>query len=369
MINRELGAQILNNSHKGKAIILTGPRQVGKTTLTKSVLKNKKVLRFNGDNAEDIEQLQPRLSYLKQLIGKNDFLYIDEAQRIPNIGVIAKLIIDELPGIQVILTGSSSFDLNSQINEPLTGRKFELNLFPISWKEWSEHKGFAEASKSLEQHLIYGMYPEILTHPNEQELLLQELANSYLYKDILALSNVQKADELQRLTQALAFQIGSEVSYSELAKHLRLTKDTVQRYIDVLEKGFVVYRLGSYSRNLRNEIKFGKKIYFYDNGVRNAVIRNFAPPHLRNDMGALWENWLITERLKRITYNKKPTELYFWRTRTQKEIDLVEVTNGSVTATEIKWKQKRVKPPHDFIETYNADYNVVDKNNFWEFID
>ena len=280
-----------------------------------------------------------------------------------------KIITDRFKDVQLFTSGSSSFDLSNQINEPLTGRKWEYQLYPISWEEYEQHHGYLYSEQQLENRLLFGFYPDVLNNPDDEIGVLKNLVNSYLYKDILSFANVQKPEILDKLVQALALQIGSEVNYSELAQIVNADKNTVSKYIDILQKGYIIFKLGSFSRNLRNEIKMNKKIYFYDNGIRNMVIGNFNPLDLRADKGALWENFLISERIKQIEYNQSLARTYFWRTKQQQEVDFVEEHSGKIYGYEFKWSnKKKVKLPKTFIETYNAESKVIDRNNFREFV-
>jgi len=370
-ISRKIIDNILPRMFKGKAIVITGPRQVGKTTLVNSLLeKNKDFLFLNGDDSNIRQMLEvSSLQDLKRIIGKYKIVFIDEAQRINNIGITAKIIIDQMKDVQLFLSGSSSLDLNNSINEPLTGRKWDYNLFPISWEELQDHLGYTDSIFQLNNRLIYGMYPDVINNVGDEKEVLLNLANSYLYKDILLLSNIKKPDVLEKLVQALAYQLGQEVSYNELAQLLGINKETVASYIQLLEKAFIVFRVNAFSRNLRNEIKFNKKIYFYDNGIRNAVISSFNDIELRNDKGALWGNFLISERRKKIEYNKMYGSYYFWRTKQQQEIDWIEERNGEISAFEFKWNdKKKVKFPKKFIEAYKPKTMVVNRNNFLEFV-
>lgn len=370
-IHRQLTQTITSKLFKEKAIVITGPRQVGKTTLIKNILANEEnYLMLNGDDAFTKQQLEnTNLQELKRIIGKHKILFIDEAQRINQIGLTAKLIIDELKDVQLFLSGSSSLDLNNQINEPLTGRKWEYHLYPISWQEHTEHIGFLAANAQLNDRLIYGMYPDVINHTSEEKEVLRNLTNSYLYKDILLLGNIKKPDILEKIVQALAHQIGQEVSYNELAQLVGVNKETVSSYIQLLEKAFIVFRVNAFSRNLRNEIKFNKKIYFYDNGIRNAILSSFNALDLRNDKGALWENFLIAERIKYLNYNNIYGNYYFWRTKQQQEIDWIEERNLNIEAFEFKWNdKKKTKIPQKFIQAYHANAKIIDKTNFQDFI-
>jgi predicted AAA+ superfamily ATPase len=374
MIKRLLEKVLLKKMDDKKAIILLGPRQAGKTTLIKHLMERseQKLLFWNGDEADIRAILENSTSIrLRNLIGDNKVLIIDEAQRIENIGLCIKLITDNIPGVKVIATGSSAFELANKINEPLTGRKWEYHLYPLSYAEMVQHNGAMDEKRLLEQRLIFGYYPEVVTNPGSEKELLKQIASSYLYKDILTWERIQKPEKLERLVQALAFQIGNEVSYNELGQLTGLDNQTVEKYIHLLEKSFVVFRLGSLSRNLRNELKKSRKIYFYDNGLRNAIINQFNPIGLRNDTGALWENFLISERLKYIQYNEIYCNRYFWRTHAQQEIDYVEEQEGKLTAYEFKWNQKigNFKFPKTFASAYtNAEMKLITKDNFEGFI-
>lgn len=370
MIKRDLYKTLNSKFNKGKAIVLLGPRQVGKTTLIKKCLAGKDFLFLNGDDPEIRDLLENAgVSKLKAIIGKNTTVFIDEAQRIKDIGLIAKMITDQFSKVQLILSGSSALEISHSTQETLTGRKFEYHLFPISWEEFENHVGYTEASAQLEERLIFGMYPDILNHRSEAREVLKQLTSSYLYKDVLSLTGIKKPDLLDKLLKALALQLGSEVSYNELSNMLQIDKATVSKYIDLLEKAFIVFRLNSFSRNQRNEIKNNRKIYFYDNGIRNMIINNLNPLDLRTDKGALWENFLIAERIKLQQYNQIYTNNYFWRTVQKQEIDFVEDSNGQLTAFEFKWKRKgSAKIPSAFLREYAAKGQVIDKDNFREFV-
>lgn len=373
MINRTLTKKIENRLFKGKAILIYGPRQAGKTTLLNNLLDGRpeKVLRLNGDE-HDISELfqQPNSSRLKSIIGTHKILFIDEAQRIPNIGLSIKIIIDQLKDIQVIATGSSSFELASSTSEPLTGRKYEFNLFPLSFTELCNENGVLEELRQLENRLIYGHYPEIVTATEQKSELLGSLTSSYLYKDILALGLVKKPLVLQKLLKALALQIGSEISYNELGKTTGADKETVEKYIDLLEKAFVVYKLPAWNKNVRNEIKKGKKIYFYDVGIRNAIIGDYRPISSRNDIGALWENFLITERKKMHNHAAQQVNAYFWRTTQQQEVDYIEEVVGKLSVFEFKWNnKKRPSIPLTFTKSYSVEeFTVINKDNYEAFM-
>jgi uncharacterized protein len=343
MIERSLETVIAKKMKDNKAIILLGPRQTGKSTLLQLMQPQLKqpIAWWNGDET-DIRSLleRPSSTQLKSLIGNNKTVVIDEAQRIENIGLCIKLITDNIKDVKVIATGSSAFELSNKINEPLTGRKWEYHLYPLSFGEMVAHTNLLEEKRLMHHRLLYGYYPEIVTSPGNEQALLKQLANSYLYKDILTWERIQKPDKLEKLVQALAFQTAQLISYHELGQLCGLNAETVEKYINLLEKAFIVFRLPAFSRNLRNELKKSYKIYFYDNGLRNAVINQFNPVNLRNDTGQLWENWFISERMKFLNNNQQPVSRFFWRTLAQQEVDYIEDTNGIITAFECKWNPK-----------------------------
>lgn len=371
MIERILYKNITEKLSSGKVIILIGPRQVGKTTLINKITDNKEdVLFLDGDDPSVRSMLtNPNTEELRSIIGNNKFTFIDEAQRIENIGLTLKIIHDQIKSTQLIVTGSSSFELLNKTNEPLTGRKWNYNLYPISWKEFENHFGYLKASQQLSMRLVYGMYPDVINSIGEEEEVLTLLTDSYLYKDVLSLTDIKKPETLAKLTKALAYQVGSEVKYSELSNLIDIDAKTVAKYIDLLEQSFVVFRLPSFSRNLRNEIKKNTKIYFYDNGVRNAVIDDFTPFDLRKDKGALWENFLISERLKKNMYEKRRVSTYFWRTKQQQEIDYIEEYKDTLSAYEFKWStDKKAKFSATFTNNYDANLHLINKDNFREFV-
>ena len=365
MYKRDLLPLIKAHCFKGKVILLLGARQVGKTTLLKTLVQEPgigDVSFLNCDEPQTVSLLTNRnLRDVQALVGNNKFVIIDEAQKVDNIGLTLKLMVDNIPDIQIIATGSSAFELRNKLNEPLTGRKFEYQMFPISTNEIWQTEGYLDVHRLMEQRLIYGSYPDILTHSSDARSLLLTLTDSYLYKDILATDNLRKPDLLDKLLRALAYQVGSEVSYNELAQTIGSDAKTVERYIELLEKCFIVFRLHGLSRNLRNELKRAKKIYFYDNGVRNAVIQQFSPIDMRNDMGALWENFFISERQKFNHYSSNYCNTYFWRTKDQQEIDYIEESDGSMTVFEMKWNSQRanVRFPKSFLEAYDIKETVV----------
>ncbi len=370
MYSRFLSNRIKNRIDSGKAIVVIGPRQVGKTTLIESILKSKDYLLLDGDDPKTRTLLtEPNTEQIRTILGKSKYVFIDEAQRIGGIGLTMKIITDRFKNVQLFASGSSSFDLSNKINEPLTGRKWEYQLFPISWEEYENHHGYLLAEQNLENRLLYGFYPDVLNNAGDEVSILRNLVSSYLYKDILSYADIRKPEVLDKLVQALALQVGSEVSFSELAQNVNVDKNTVSKYIDILEKGYIIFKLGSFSRNVRNEIKTNKKIYFYDNGIRNMVIGNFNPIDLRTDKGALWENFLISERIKQIEYKQSLAHTYFWRTKQQQEVDFVEENGGKIFGFEFKWrKKKNQKLPKTFTRTYKAECKVIDKENFREFV-
>ncbi len=373
MIYRFLEKLISKKLSDKKAIIIFGPRQSGKTSLVRKIINEFKqpVLWLNGDESDTRSDLSHQTAVkLKNLIGNNKTVVIDEAQRIENIGLCIKIIVDNIKDVKIIATGSSSFELANKINEPLTGRKWEYLLFPFSYGELAGHTSPRDERRSLEHRLVYGYYPEVITSPGEEIKLLKSLSDSYLYKDILTWEDIKKPDKLEKLVQALAHQIGNEVSYRELGQLVGLDNETVEKYIYFLEKAFVVFRLGTFSRNLRNELKKTRKIYFYDNGIRNAVINSFNSPGIRNDMGALWENFMMSERLKYLQYNQIYCNRYFWRTHAQQEIDYVEEKDGKLFAFEFKWNKKaKAKFPKSFLSAYpESETKLITPENFDEFL-
>lgn len=372
MITRKLPDILQKRLNDKKAIIIYGARQVGKTTMLENYLQTApNIVWWNCDESDIREMLEkPTSTYLRTLIGSNNKLVIDEAQRVENIGITIKLILDNIKDVKVIATGSSSFELANKISEPLTGRKWEYKLYPLSYAEMAKHHGILEEKRLLKHRLIYGYYPDIINNPGDEIELLKLLSSSYLYKDILKWENLKNSDKLETLLKALAFQIGSEVSYSELGQIVGMDKDTVKKYISLLEKAFIIYRVGSFSRNLRNELKKSRKIYFYDNGIRNAVINQFNILQQRNDNGALWENFIMSERRKFVEYNRINCSRYFWRTKQKQEIDYIEESNGNIKAFEIKWNlSKKVKLTPTFANAYpDAEFKVITPENFEEFI-
>lgn len=372
MVKRSLNTVLESKVGKGKAIIIMGARQVGKTTLLQHLWgDDAKILWLNGDET-DVQSLFENISAsrLKAILGDKRIVVIDEAQRIRDIGLRLKLITDQIPEVQVIATGSSSFDLANKVNEPLTGRKWEYKMFPLTFGEMVAHHGLLEEKRMLPHRLIYGSYPEVINNMGNEREVLKQLSDSYLYKDILMWEQIKKPDKIMKLLQALAFQVGSQVSYSEIGQICGLDSKTVEKYILLLEQTFVIFRLGSFSRNLRNELKNSKKIYFYDNGIRNAIIANFAQIENRTDLGSLWENYLISERIKKINYSNEWKNQWFWRTKEQKEIDYIEESDGKIEAFEFKWnKDAKIKIPKQFMANYiNSTFTVIHQDNIEEFL-
>lgn len=373
MICRRLLNIIREKLNHGKALIILGARQTGKTTILKELYKDfaDKALMLNCDEPQVRSNLtNVSSSFLKQLTGNKKYILIDEAQRINNIGLTLKLITDELPDIQLIVTGSSSLDLANDINEPLTGRKFEYTLFPLSFGELIENNELIQTMGELERRLIFGSYPDVINnHGNEREIL-NNLTSSYLYKDLLSFKGIRKPEMLEKLLIALAFQVGNEVSYTELSNTLQIDKETVSNYIYLLEQTFIIFRLSPFSRNLRNELTKKRKFYFIDNGIRNALIANYNPVDLRQDIGQLWENFLISERLKFNHYHFQYANSYFWRTHQQQEIDYLEEKSGKLYAWEFKWsKTKRYRFPKTFLNNYPENITaIITRDNYLDFI-
>jgi predicted AAA+ superfamily ATPase len=370
MLNRIIEQNIKEKLFKGKAILIFGPRQVGKTTLVRSIVNTfeHKHLWFSGDDADVRSSFSEATSTrLKLLFADAKIVVIDEAQRIENIGVCIKLVTDHIPDVQLIATGSSAFELANKINEPLTGRKYEFNLYPFSFKELSQKNGLLEETRLLENRLIYGSYPEVINSPNEERDVLKSLSESYLFKDILSYEGINKPGVLRKLLTALALQLGSEVSYNELSQTVGVDKNTVEKYIDLLEQVFIIFRLNGLNRNHRNELKKSKKVYFYDNGIRNSLLGNYLPLQNRIDTGALWENYLISERQKVLSYNRFYGHSYFWRTTQQQEIDYVEEVDGKFTAYEFKWNPNaKVKFSKAFLESYSINKTEVIHPKYFE---
>jgi predicted AAA+ superfamily ATPase len=373
MITRLLYELLNKRLFTGKTILLLGPRQAGKTTLLKMIQNANpdKSIWINADNPDDREMLNSINSVRAlEIFPPKSLVIIDEAQPLENSGLTLKIIHDSCPEIQIIASGSSSFELTDKIKESLTGRKWSYILYPISFEELANHSGKFELLRSLETRLIYGSYPEVINRNGQEKETLYELVSDYLYKDIFRVKEIRKPDLVEKLVKALAFQVGNQVSFSELSQMIQADKETIERYIYLLEEAYIIFRLSSFARNLRNELKFSKKIYFVDNGIRNAVINQFNPLSIRNDTGALWENLIISERRKKIEYEKLHRNIYFWRTHRQQEIDYLEEYDGKIYAFEFKWRSpKSLKPPSAFVSAYpDSEFKIISKDNFWEFI-
>jgi len=374
MIERRLANVISSLLTNQKVMLVYGARRVGKTVLIRQVSEKYagKTLFLNGEDASTEVMFRERTAaHYRQLLSGVDLLIIDEAQNIPEIGKILKLIVDDVENIQVIASGSSSFDLQNQTGEPLVGRSYTFHLSPLSAEEWLTQIPAAQLYMDLEERLVYGNYPELLSIKSfeQKQMYLSELAQSYLLKDILTLDGIKNSSKMYNLLRLVAFQMGSEVSYDELGKHLSLSRNTVEKYLDLLAKTFVIYRLPAYSRNPRKEVSKAGKWYFYDNGIRNAVIGDFRPLAIRQDVGALWESYMISERMK-LNDNRYDTSMYyFWRTYNGQEIDLIEERNGELKAFEFKWGDKKPKCPSSFKDNYpDVPFTSVNKSNFIDFV-
>lgn len=373
MIPRKLLPVLESRLFQGKALLLLGPRQVGKTTLMRELAARAAVptLWLNADEPGVRSRLeQSSIASLSRIVGEARLVVLDEAQRIENIGLTLKLLVDEFPEVQVLATGSSALELRSTLHEPLTGRKFEYHLYPLSFEEMAAPEGLLAEEQKLELRLVYGYYPDIVLHPAQAEERLSNLSESYLYKDVLMLGGIKKPALLQKLLEALALQLGNEVSFREVGETIGADAVTVERYVDLLEKAFVLFRLPSLSRNRRNEIKRGKKVYFFDCGVRNSILQTFAPLRLRQDVGALWENFCVVERMKRDFNRLRRVNRFFWRTVDQQEIDFLEERDGKLSAFEFKWNRKaKARVPKGFLESYpGSDFRIITPENFSDWI-
>lgn len=373
MVYRLIKEQIEKRLYRGKVIIVVGPRQVGKTTLLRMLTSDtdRRVVVWNCDEPDVRRKLaEPSSTQLGAETANVDLILIDEAQRVQNIGITLKLLVDNYPEKQVVVTGLSAIELSNSINEPLTGRKYEYVMYPFSAEELIREFGATEERRRLERRLIYGSYPEVVNLEGEERETLTNLVSSYLYKDIFSFQDVRKPEIIEHLLQALALQVGSEVSFNELGRLLGLTSITIQRYIDLLEKSYVVFHLRSFSRNVRNELKKSRKIYFYDNGVRNSLIGDYKPLALRNDTGALWENYVISERMKHNAYSGFYGKSYFWRTQQQQEVDYLEDYDGVLHAYEFKWNPVRQPRLTDTFAKGYPDHTflVVTPENYQDFV-
>jgi uncharacterized protein len=373
MIQRVIKENILKNLHNGKVVALFGARRTGKTFLMKDIfnsLKEKKILSVTGEDLDVSEILSSRrLSDLQKFVSGYDSLFIDEAHRIPKIGINLKLIVDNIENISVFTTGSSPFDLRNEIGEPLTGRMKHFELFPFTQKELNEDN--LKTKTTLEDKLIFGSYPEVITSKDHREKreVLENIKNGYLLKDILSLDNQKDSLFIVNLLRLIAFQIGNDISYSKLATNLGVNKKTVIRYLDLLEKTFVLFSLRGFSRNLRSEYAKTPRYFFWDNGIRNVLISGFNKLNSRDDIGKLWENYCISERIKKINYSRSFRNFYFWRTYDKKEIDLIEEYDGKLRGYEIKWKSSKTKSLKLFHDTYkNSSVKIINNENYLEFI-
>lgn len=373
-LTRAILPDFIRNLRPNKALLLLGPRRVGKTILLKQIIAaaNKPYLLLNGEDLSSYELLKTRtVANYKNLLGDNKLLIIDEAQKIPDIGTCIKLMVDEIEGLTVILTGSSAFDLYNQVGEPLTGRKLNFNLFPLAQSEYSSIENRSESTSRLEERMIFGNYPELLHYTTREDKIryLNEVVQSYLLRDILALDNIRNSGKIFDLLKLLAYQIGKEVSLDELGRQLGMSKNTVERYLDLLSKVFIIYKVPAYSRNLRKEIAKSSRWYFTDNGIRNTMISNYQPLTLRNDIGALWENYILSERIKHLNYSHTPCNTYFWRTYDQQEIDWIEERDGKLFAYELKWNNEKSRMPKAFEKAYpDSSFDVITKDNYWDWI-
>lgn len=375
MIKRVIEGRILSTLNKKKVVTIIGPRQVGKSTLAAEIIPNDaNILEINGDNT-DVQSMFVNVdeTKMKLLIGNKNFLFVDEAQKIDNVGNMLKIVAEKFKDVSIIVTGSSAFKLTAAVNESLTGRKREFKLYPLSFKEMADNSSVLEELRMVDHRLIYGYYPEVVTSPGEEKEVLKEIVDSYLYKDVMEENNIAKPDKLVKLVKALAFQIGSTVSATELAGLVGIDAKTVERYIEILEKSYIIFTLPSYARNQRNELKFARKLYFWDMGIRNAVIGNMAPISLRSpeEIGHLWENFVIAERIKRNEYAGRTfVQHYFWRTQQKKEVDLIEIEDGVMTGFEVKRKErKKITVPAQFTSTYpNAKFQCITPSEVIEFL-
>ena len=371
---RELSNLILKKLQTNKVVILSGARRVGKTMLVKEILANvnEPILRLNGDDINVHDKLSIRsIENYKQILGTYKLLYIDEAQKIPEIGLKLKLMIDEIEGLRIIISGSSSFDIHKNDGEPLTGRKYTFKLYTLSENEYTQIENNINKMDKVRERLVFGNYPELLHLPDRQDKVdyLNEMISSYLLKDILVYEHIKNSQKIFNLLRLIAFQIGGEVSLQELGIQLGISKNTVEKYLDLLSKVFILHKVEGFSRNLRKEITKNSRWYFLDNGIRNAVIANFNPLHARNDIGALWENYMISERLKYQEYRRISSNNYFWRTYEQQEIDWVEERDGSLFGYEFKWKEEKVKIPTQWKSAYpDASFELININNFSEWL-
>ncbi|MCB9294478.1 MAG: ATP-binding protein [Lewinellaceae bacterium] len=376
LIKRIIEDQVIENLTPQKVIILLGPRRVGKTILIKQVLEkvNEPYLLLNGEDFSVVEILERRSAkHYKNVLGGKKTLLIDEAQKIPEIGKVLKLMVDEIEGIKILVTGSSAFDIDKYTGEPLTGRKKTYNLYPLSEKEYDQIETRIEKRDNLRERLVYGNYPELIHLKSREDKsdYLREIVNSYMLKDILAFEKIRNSDKILSLLRLIAFQIGGEVSYQEIGQQLSMSKNTVEKYLDLLSKVYVLHKLNGFSRNLRKEVTKSSKWYFYDNGLRNLIIANLNPIGLRNDIGQLWENYIISERIKFQKYTRMIVNNYFWRTYDQQEIDWIEERGGRLYGYEFKWaSKKQAKVPKSWQTTYaDAEFEIIHPDNYLSWLD
>jgi predicted AAA+ superfamily ATPase len=375
-INRYIFESFKNQLKPSRVLILLGARRVGKTQFLKKIaatLPSDQTLILNGEDQKTIDAMAERsVENLRLLLGTNRYLIIDEAQHIPDIGYKLKLLVDEIPDVHVVVTGSSMFELDNKLGEPLVGRSHIMHLFPIAQLEYMPYENTVERLSKLEQRLVFGSYPELLQLPGNDDKIdyLEGLVSSYLLKDILVYEGIKKADKIIDLLRLIAFQIGKEVSLDELANNLKgISRNTIESYLDLLSKVFIIYPMKGFSRNLRKELSKSNRWYFYDNGIRNALLRNYNPLHLRNDVGQLWENYLMSERMKVNSYLKRRVIPYFWRTYDQQEIDLIEVQGDELFAYEFKWSDKKVKIPAAWQKNYpDSHFELVNKDAYLDFV-
>lgn len=375
-IDRAIEAELARRVQPKKVLVLYGPRRVGKTELIMRYLNNKSeddYLLLNGEDQTVVSLMAERTEEnYRRLLGSKKLLVIDEAQQIPEIGQKLKLIVDQIKDVSIIATGSSIFDLDNQLGEPLVGRKYTLRLYPLSVMELSRQENLVQTTSRLEERMIFGGYPELQHLPDRQAKIdyLNEMVNSYLLRDILEFEGIRKSDKILDLLRLIAFQIGKPANLEELGSTLNISKNTVERYLDLLSKVFVVFKVSGFSRNLRKEITKMSRWYFYDNGIRNAIIQNFNPIAMRSDVGDLWENFVITERLKYLEYNKRSINYYFWRTYDQQELDWVEEEAGRLRGYELKWNPKRKpKAPGAWTNAYpEAEYHIINSDNYLDWV-
>jgi predicted AAA+ superfamily ATPase len=373
-ISRYNERKILDKLKPKKVCVLLGPRRVGKTELIKKIADQSKepVLFLNGDDIRTHLLLEERsVANYRQVLGDNKLLIIDEAQEIENIGQKLKLIVDEIDDVKVLITGSSAFEINNQVGEPLVGRKHVFHMYPLAQLEYTTMENSLQTAENLEERLIYGSYPELLHIPDfkQKQNYLNELVFSYLIKDVLSFEGIKKRDKIMKLLQMMAFRVGSEISVEGIGNELGISKNTVDKYLDLFEKVFIMYPVSGYTKNADNEITKKRKWYFWDNGVRNALINQFNPLSLRTDIGQLWENYLFIERTKKLANEDRTVFSHFWRTQTKQEIDRIEDENGQLRAYEFKWSQEKAKIPPQFAKNYpKAEFNVVNKANYLGFI-